>query len=91
MTRWLLALAAKLTFTAVKHGRHLQTTVRGAPRVADQVLPASRLEAAAAETGSNASNLMYGSRQQRLVAVCITQQQYLQAHVSRRARLADST
>ena len=91
VTRWLPALAVKLTFTALKHSLHLQATVRGAPRVADQLLPAPRLEAAAAENGSKSSTLMYGSRQQRLVAVCISQQQYLQAHASRAARVADST
>ena len=91
VTRWLPALAAKLTFTALKHSLHLQATVRGEPRVADQLLPAPRLEAAAAENGSNSSALMYGSRQQRLVAVCSTQQQYLQAHASRAARVANST
>ena len=83
--------AAKLTFTALKHGLHLQSTNRGAPTVTDQVLPAPRLEAAAAENGSNVSILMYSSRQQRLVAVCSIQQQYLQAHASRAARVANST
>ena len=66
-------MAAKLTFTAIKHSLHLQATVRDAPRVADQVLSAPRLEAAAAANSSNASILMYGSRKQRVVAVCITQ------------------
>ena len=55
------------------------------------MLPAPRLEAAAAKSGSKEPTLMYGSRQQRLVAVCISQQQYLQAHASRAARVADST
>ena len=64
LKRWLPALAAKLTFTALKHSLHLQTTVRGAPRVADQVLPAPPLEAVAAENGSNASTVMCDSRRQ---------------------------
>ena len=91
MTRWLPALAAKHIFTACRHSLHLQTTDRGAPRLTDQVLPAPRLEAAASATSSNTTTTMYDSRQQRLVAVCSTQQQYLQARASRAARVADST
>ena len=91
LTHWLPSLAAKLNFTTLKHSLHLQTTVRGAPRVADQVLPAPRLEAAAVADGWNSSTAMYDSRKQRVVAVFITQQLYLQAHASRAARVADST
>ena len=41
--------------------------------------------------GSNTSIMMYNSRKQRVVAVCISQQLYLQGHASRAARVADST
>ena len=70
VTRWLPALAAKFTFTALKDSLPLQATVRGASRVADQELSAPRLEVAAAPNSSNASTMMYGSRKQLVVAVC---------------------